>query len=565
MLGWGTPLRRARSRWVRPASRRASRSRAALRIGDDDSGFAINACTVVSVASGTGRCLPAWRAIEGAGGRRTMGGATAMPYALGIDLGTTFTAAAVAEAGAASTFQLGARTAAIPSVIAVRDGGSLLVGEAAERRALTDPTCIAREFKRRLGDPTPLTLAGIPYSVVSLTAVLVRHVVQHVTSERGGAPAAVVVTHPATYGPYKIDQLRTALNEADVTNATLVAEPVAAAAYYAHQERVPDRAVIAVYDLGGGTFDAAVVERAVNGFHILGMPQGLDSFGGVDIDQAVVGFVDRTLDGAVSALDPDDPAAVAAVGLLRTECRDAKEALSEDTDTQIAVALPTTRTEVRLTRVELEQLIRPRLRDTTAMLDRAVTSAGVAWPGVARVLLVGGSSRIPLVAQLITQETGRPVAVDANPKHSIALGGALLGLERLPTPAPPPTPPAVVQPDPAPAPLPPSPPPQGSRVPVVPLVIGGVVMVAIVAIAALALTRGSGRQTPVAVTQSSPTTTPATASSAATVSPRSTVTTSVASHAVVPASATASSTLAPQTTRCTGDLSTYGATNAIDG
>ena len=105
------------------------------------------------------------------------------------------------------------------------------------------------------------------------------------------------------------------------------------------------------------------------------------------------------------------------------DCVAAKEALSSDTDVTIPVLLPNLQTEVRLTRAEFEQMVRPALADSITALNRALRSAGVTAEQVDSVLLVGGSSRIPLVAQLVGAELGRPVAVDAHPKHVIALGG----------------------------------------------------------------------------------------------------------------------------------------------
>ena len=182
-----------------------------------------------------------------------------------------------------------------------------------------------------------------------------------------------------------------------------------------------------MYDFGGGTFDAALVRRTPDGFALIGRPEGMERFGGIDIDAAIVAHVDQVLDGALSAMDPEDPAVQAGVARLRDDCRAAKEALSGDTDTTITVSLPGLQTEVPLSRAELEEMVRPRLRETVEALQRAVASAGLAMTDVSRILLVGGSSRIPLVAETIQRDTGRPVAVDAHPKFAIALGAAVLG------------------------------------------------------------------------------------------------------------------------------------------
>ncbi|MBI4939851.1 MAG: Hsp70 family protein, partial [Actinobacteria bacterium] len=341
-------------------------------------------------------------------------------YALGIDLGTTFTAAAVWRDGRAEVCSLGSRAAAVPSVVLLREDETIITGEPANRRALSTPHRVAREFKRRLGDVTPILLGGVPYSAEALMGRMLRAVVDEVSAREGGAPSAVCVSHPANWGPYKTDLLRQAVRVAGLDDATFTTEPEAAAVFYAQQQRMPDGAVVAVYDLGGGTFDAAVLRRAGDGFEILGRPEGIERLGGIDIDAAVYAHVARAVGSALTDLDEDDGAAVAAVARLREECTQAKEALSADTDTTIPVLLPSFSTEVRLTRAELEAMVRPALQDSIDALRRALRSAGVSPEELHSVLLVGGSSRMPIVSQLVGAELGRPVAVDAHPKHAVA-------------------------------------------------------------------------------------------------------------------------------------------------
>jgi actin-like ATPase involved in cell morphogenesis len=348
-----------------------------------------------------------------------------LAYQLGIDLGTTYTAAAVVRDGRAHIVTLGNRAASIPSVVFLKEDETILTGDAASRRALSEPGRVAREFKRRLGDPTPLILGGAPYAPQTLMSKLLRWVVDLVSEREGGPPDHVAVTYPANWGPYKQDLLAQAIQMAGLASTTTLTEPEAAAIHYASQERVEPGAVVAVYDLGGGTFDAALLRKGEDGFQIVGRPEGIEHLGGIDFDQAVLAHIDRALDGALSALDPKDPASVQAMARLREDAVEAKEALSSDTDVTIQVVLPTMQTEVRLTRAELESMLRLPLSETIEALRRALRSAGVEPEDVTAVLLVGGSSRIPLVAQLVSAELGRPVAVDADPKHTIALGAAL--------------------------------------------------------------------------------------------------------------------------------------------
>jgi actin-like ATPase involved in cell morphogenesis len=359
-----------------------------------------------------------------------------MTYCLGIDLGTTYTAAAAERAGVVEALTLGNRTASVPSVVFLRDDGEILVGEAATRRAASDPGRVAREFKRRVGDPTPIILGGTPYAAEMLMARLLRWAVDRVREQQGEAPRAIALTHPANWGPYKLDLLRQAVRQVDVDAALTLAEPVAAATFYASQRRLEPGSVVAVYDLGGGTFDAAMVRRTDTGFDTIGTPEGIERLGGIDFDEAVFAHVRGAVGEGLERLDPEEPAAQAAVARLRQECIDAKEALSSDTDVSIPVLLPGLQTEVRLTRSEFEAMIRPAISETIVALRRAIRSAEVANDDITAVLLVGGSSRIPLVAQMVGAELGRPIAIDAHPKDAIAFGAAIAVASRRGTATP---------------------------------------------------------------------------------------------------------------------------------
>jgi molecular chaperone DnaK len=368
-------------------------------------------------------------------------------YALGVDLGTVFTAAATWRDGHAEICSLGSRSASIPSVVLLREDASFLTGEAASRRALTEPSRVAREFKRRFGDAAPIMLGGSPYSAEALMGRLLGSVVAEVTAQQGEAPSSLCVCHPANWGPYKTDLLQQAIRMADLgIPVTLAVEPVAAAAYYARQQRVDDGALVAVYDLGGGTFDSAVVRKTGDGFEIIGSPEGIEHLGGSDFDAAVYEHVRSVVGEPLRTLDDSLPTTVAAVARLREECTTAKETLSSDTDTTIPVLLPKHATEVRITRAELERMVRPSLYDTISALQRAIRSAGVTASDLHSVLLIGGSSRMPLVAQLVGAEVDRPVSVDAHPKHAVALGAAWIAETHRTAGAPSPASPAPASP-----------------------------------------------------------------------------------------------------------------------
>ncbi|MGH8929368.1 MAG: Hsp70 family protein [Egibacteraceae bacterium] len=360
-----------------------------------------------------------------------------MGYGLGIDFGTMYTAAAVLEHRQPEIMKLGEGTAEIPSVLFYPPDGPVLTGDAANRRAATEPDCVTREFKRRIGDPTPLIVGGKAHTPEALSARLLRWVVDSVEERQGKPAERIAITHPANWGPYKRDLLRQAVRTAGIEPLLVLTEPEAAAISYASTHRMDRGDVVAVYDLGGGTFDTAVLRKRGQSFELLGLPQGIERLGGLDFDGAILSRVDAVLDGALGQLDPEDPAGMASVARLRRECVDAKEALSRDTEVLIPVLLPDRRAQVRLTRDEFEEMIRPEITHTIEALRHALDSARIAPDGVSVVLLVGGSSRIPLVAEMVSAELGRPVAVDAHPKHAVALGAALAASVRsLRTPSP---------------------------------------------------------------------------------------------------------------------------------
>ncbi len=349
-------------------------------------------------------------------------------YWLGIDLGTTYTAAAISRPnGTTEMLGLGTRSLMIPSVVLVRDDGEILVGESAERRAATEPSRVAREFKRRLGDPSPLFLGGTPFTAESLMAHVLRHVLDRAREREGVSPAGTVITHPASWSPFKIDLLRDAIRQAGIDGATLMTEPEAAALHYGGLQRVSAGETVAVYDFGGGTFDSATLTATPEGFALIGTPEGIERLGGIDFDQAVLAHVNGALGGALSELDPSDPADSAALAEIRDNCRAAKEALSEDTDTTITVNIPgKPTTQLRITRSEFEDLISPRIEETVEALERTIASSGRSTADVSRILPVGGSSRIPLVHQRIREATGLPLSFDTDPNLAIAQGAAAL-------------------------------------------------------------------------------------------------------------------------------------------
>lgn len=348
-----------------------------------------------------------------------------MSYVLAVDLGTTFTAAAVVrDGGEPQIASLEHHGTSVPSVLWLGPDKNMLVGTAAARRAATDAPRVVREFKRRIGDTTPILVGGSPYSAEQLSARLLRWVFDAVSAQEGAPPVGMAVTHPANWGPYKLELLNQLLRIAEVGPTVTLTEPEAAAIQYAASERVEVGEVIVVYDLGGGTFDVAILRKTETGFEMLGEPEGVERLGGIDFDAAIYGYVVDQLGEVLDDVPPDNADWMAAIARLREECTNAKETLSVAPDATIEVWLPTGRHEVAITTERFNELIEPPITETLKAVRRALQSAHVAPGDVNRILLVGGSSRIPIIRSSIEADLDIRTAVDTHPKHAVALGAA---------------------------------------------------------------------------------------------------------------------------------------------
>lgn len=358
-----------------------------------------------------------------------------MTYPLGVDIGTTYTAAALWLQGRVQTVPLGNRANAVPSVLFLREDGTMLVGEAAVPRGIADPDRQAREFKRRMGDDVPLQLGGRGFTAHELTGRVLRWTVDKVSELQDGPPSHVVLTHPAEWGGHRTGLLAQAAHGVGLRNVGLLAEPVAAATWYAAQERVEPGSLIGIYDFGGGTFDASLVRKTGTGVELYGEPGGDDRIGGIDFDHALLRHVTAAAGTDLSQLDPGDPTVASSFAQLFASVIDAKEALSSDTEAVVPVMLPGVTRQVLVTRAEFEDLIRQQVLGTVGVFGQVVRRAGADPASLHTVLLVGGTSRIPLVRELLSRELGIRVAVDAHPKYTVSLGAAIAAAPRVAPPA----------------------------------------------------------------------------------------------------------------------------------
>ncbi|WP_024877186.1 Hsp70 family protein [Saccharomonospora piscinae] len=355
---------------------------------------------------------------------------------LSVDLGTSNTVAVLSAHGRQPRVIDVDGSATMPSAVFAEEGGGLVVGRDAERRARLDPTRFEPNPKRRVDEQTLLLGTDVVPVNEALAAVL-RRVLDETVRQLGGAPPEEVrLTHPAQWGPVRRNVVLSAARLAGMGNAvTLVPEPVAAAAHFASfpGKTLAPGQTLAVYDLGAGTFDVAVLGATQNGFTVLA-EDGLPDLGGLDVDQALLVHVGREVSHSdpqrwQRLLRPESTADRRARRALQEDVKAAKEALSRLPQTE--VPMPEPFADVLVTRAELEALVRPAMLRSVELLARTVRSAGLNPAQLAGIYLVGGSSRLPLVGSLLAEKLGVvPSSLD-QPETAVAFGAHHVGPDGL--------------------------------------------------------------------------------------------------------------------------------------
>ncbi|HLN15993.1 MAG TPA: Hsp70 family protein [Acidimicrobiales bacterium] len=347
-------------------------------------------------------------------------------WTLAIDFGTTYTCA-VMRFGEETEVVLVNGETRMPSAVLSDPTGNLVVGKLAELQAPSMPDRLERNPKRRLGDGIFL-LGGEPVQVIKAVSEVMKAVADEATRSRGGqVPSAIRLTHPARWaidGVY-VRTMAEAAALARLPDPTFVSEPVAAARFFARHEIEPGTP-LAVYDLGGGTFDTTVLVRREEGFQLLGRPGGIPDLGGEDFDEGVFQILGSQLDEetweTVSAGTDREARRIRLE--LRRQAREAKEALSVRPEWTIAAPAPLDAM-LRVTRADFEDFIRPRIDETLDELERTIRDAGTTVDELAGIYLAGGSSRIPLVQRMVTERFGPKVQMLDEPKTVVARGAAM--------------------------------------------------------------------------------------------------------------------------------------------
>ena len=349
-------------------------------------------------------------------------------WVLAIDFGTSYTVAAARVDGRAPEIIEIAGERRMPSVVMVESSGEIFVGRAAEDLSVTNPGSTLRALKNRLGDQIPAILGGRPHQVVTLVAALLREVYDEVVVQVGEPPAAVHLTHPAAWNQPRVNRLIEAAAKAGLPKPLMVPEPVAAALSYAADVGLAPGQPIVIYDLGGGTFDAAVVTAQGTGFTVIGRPTGDQHIGGELFDELLVNHIGEILAPDVweSIQVGDDPLWRQVGAALRNEARKAKEALSAHPYANVLIPLPAGLQQVRITRDEFTAMVEPYVAETIVTLRRCVDEAGVQPAALAGISLVGGSSRSPIVEEMVRDAFPMvPISRRGDPKATVAAGATL--------------------------------------------------------------------------------------------------------------------------------------------
>ncbi len=353
-----------------------------------------------------------------------------------IDFGTSNSAVVVGRAD--GTLQRIADPASpadsysIPTSVCVLRDGQIAVGRAAENAKKLRPGAYRGEFKRDFGDRTPTMLTGKPMTSDDLTAEVLRFLREQAQLVVPEDPELVVIAVPAAWerGNRELMLAAARLAGYGTTPVRLVDEPVAALTHAFSQYHDAQPITVFVYDLGGGTFDCAVARGARGRYEVLGSPGGLGDVGGVAFDRLMLSLV-RERFGQAAAAILDGPARDTQTLRrrlnLRDSCENFKCQLSATGYHEDLLTELTPPGLFGLDRPEFEAMVRPLLARTIAECDRLLDELGLTWPEVDRIVPVGGSSRIPLVGQLLDQHTGRTVLHIDRPDLAVAYGAALIG------------------------------------------------------------------------------------------------------------------------------------------
>ncbi|MFD1781236.1 molecular chaperone DnaK [Fredinandcohnia salidurans] len=349
-----------------------------------------------------------------------------MSKIIGIDLGTTNSCVAVMEGGEPKVIPNPEGNRTTPSVVSFKNG-ERQVGEVAKRQAITNPNTIM-SIKRHMGTDYKTEIEGKQYTPQEVSAILLQYFKSYAEEYLGETVTKAVITVPAYFNDAERQATKDAGRIAGLEVERIINEPTAAALAYGLDKTEEDQTIL-VYDLGGGTFDVSILELGDGVFEVKSTA-GDNRLGGDDFDQVIIDYlVDQFKKENGIDLSKDKMA----LQRLKDAAEKAKKDLSGVTSTQISLPFITAgeagplHLEVNLTRAKFDEISAGLVERTMGPTRRALQDAGLSASEIDKVILVGGSTRIPAVQEAIKKETGKEPHKGVNPDEVVALGAAIQG------------------------------------------------------------------------------------------------------------------------------------------
>lgn len=349
-----------------------------------------------------------------------------MSKIIGIDLGTTNSCVAVLEGGEPKVIPNPEGNRTTPSVVAFKNG-ERQVGEVAKRQSITNPNTIM-SIKRHMGTDYKVEVEGKEYSPQEVSAIILQHLKGYAEEYLGETVTKAVITVPAYFNDAERQATKDAGKIAGLEVERIINEPTAAALAYGLDKMDEDQTIL-VYDLGGGTFDVSVLELGDGVFEVRSTA-GDNRLGGDDFDQVIIDYLvaefkkENCIDLSKDKM---------ALQRLKDAAEKAKKDLSGVTSTQISLPFITAgeagplHLEVSLSRAKFDDITSSLVERTMGPVRQALQDAGISASVLDKVILVGGSTRIPAVQDAIKKETGKDPHKGVNPDEVVALGAAIQG------------------------------------------------------------------------------------------------------------------------------------------
>ena len=352
-----------------------------------------------------------------------------MAKIIGIDLGTTNSAVAVMEGGTATIIPNSEGNRTTPSVVAFSKDGERLVGETAKRQAITNPHRTIASVKREMGhDWKSEEIDGKQYTPEEISAMILQKLKADAESYLNDTVTNAVITVPAYFTDAQRQATKDAGQIAGLKVDRIINEPTAAALSYG-MDKETDQSKIMVYDLGGGTFDVSILEVGDGVFEVLST-RGNNKLGGDDFDNAVVEYLAAEFKKE-SGVDLTKD--LTAMQRLKDAAEKAKKELSSTLTTNVNLPFITAvdgqpvHLDINLSRAKFDELTHDLVEKTRKPVEDALHDAGLSASDIDKVLLVGGSTRVPAVQELVKKIIGKDPQKDINPDESVAIGAAIQG------------------------------------------------------------------------------------------------------------------------------------------